>query len=196
MRILIGSDIHANPWAIHAVERDAGAVDHVLCLGDCVNYGPDPRGVIAWLQDQHAVTVRGNHDHAVANLSDPKANPAKQSLALAMRDWTRDQLDQADLDWLTELPLSLTLELAGTCFSLIHASPSDPLYDYRVTPQASDDLLQEITSPIHADVLLMGHTHLPFHRRLRNLEIVNPARSVNLWIAMLGPLMPCGKMGG
>jgi putative phosphoesterase len=174
MRILIVSDIHANPWALRAIERDAGAVDHVLCLGDCVNYGPDPRSVIAWLRDRQAVAVRGNHDHAVATLSDPRASRAKQPLALAMRDWTRAQLDQADLDRLAGSPLSLDCELAGVRFALVHATPSDPLYDYRMRPEASDELVRKITGSVRADVMLMGHTHLPFHRKLGTMTIVNP----------------------
>lgn len=42
MRILLISDIHANPWALHAVEAAAGPVDRIFCAGDVVNYGPDP----------------------------------------------------------------------------------------------------------------------------------------------------------
>jgi predicted phosphodiesterase len=34
--------------------------------------------------------------------------------------------------------------------------------------------LEEITAGIDADLLLTGHTHLPFMRQYRNLLIVNP----------------------
>ena len=174
MRILIFSDIHANPWAIRAIEQESGHWDHVLFLGDAVNYGPDPRGALAWLRDRRAIGVRGNHDQAVATGADPKASPAKQPLALAMRDWTHDQLDTDDLDWLVRLPITLTWEIAGCRLALVHATPSDPLYDYRVAPQASDHLLREITGAIKADVLLMGHTHRPFLRQLGKVTITNP----------------------
>lgn len=87
MRLLIISDIHANPWALSAVASDAGPVDAILCAGDFVNYGPDPAPVISWVRSQGVIAVRGNHDHAVAFNADPKASPTKQLLALAMRDW-------------------------------------------------------------------------------------------------------------
>jgi putative phosphoesterase len=174
MRILIVSDIHANPWALKAVEHDAGAVDHVICAGDTVNYGPDPRGVLSWLRERGAITVRGNHDNAIAFGVDPKASPAKQPLALVMRDWTRTQLDSADLTWLARLPTSATWEIGGCRFVLVHGTPCDPLYDYRLTPATSNGHLDELTAGVQANVLVVGHTHLPLLRRSRNMHVLNP----------------------
>jgi putative phosphoesterase len=174
MRILIISDIHANPWALHAVEEDAGPVDYVICAGDTVNYGPDPCAALSWVRDHGAITVRGNHDHAVAFAADPKASPAKQPLALSMRDWTRAQLGPADLSWLARLPLSLRWEIDGVHFAVTHATPIDPLYDYRLTPKGCDAILAEVAAKVDADVLVVGHTHFPLVRRHGALQIVNP----------------------
>jgi putative phosphoesterase len=174
MRILLISDIHANPWALHAVELNAGPVDQILCAGDTVNYGPRPGPILDWLRRLDAVTVRGNHDNAVAFAVDPKASPAKQLLALAMRDWTRQQLDATDLGWLLSLERRATCQYAGCRFVLVHGTSLDPLYDYRLTPNASEGLLDELTQGVKADVLLVGHTHLPLLRKHRELTIVNP----------------------
>ena len=174
MRILLLSDIHANSWALRAVRADARAAEHTLCAGDVVNYGPDPTRVISWLRNHQAVTVRGNHDHAVAYSTDPKASPTKEPLALAMRDWTRDQLEPADMAWLLARERKLLWEEGGVRFLIVHATPVDPLYDYRLTPNASDSLVAELTRGVKADVLLVGHTHLPLLRKYRNLTIVNP----------------------
>ncbi|MBI4581666.1 MAG: metallophosphoesterase family protein [Planctomycetes bacterium] len=174
MRILTLSDIHANPWALAAVERDAGRFDHIICAGDTVNYGPAPAVAVAWLRDHGAIAVRGNHDHAVAFHADPKASPAKQPLALAMRDWTRAQLDPADLSWLARLPLSLRWEIDGVHFMVTHATPINPLHDYRLTPKGCDAILDEVAGNVQADVLVVGHTHFPMIRRHGDLQIVNP----------------------
>jgi putative phosphoesterase len=174
MRILLLSDIHANPWALRAVCTDVHAAEHTLCAGDSVNYGPDPASVIHWLRNHQAVTVRGNHDNAVAFAADPKASLAKEALALAMRDWTRDQLEPADMAWLLTLERQVLWEEGGVRFLILHATPQDRLYDYRLTPDVSDSLLLELTRSVKADVLVVGHTHLPLLRRARNLTIVNP----------------------
>lgn len=174
MRILILSDIHANPWALAAVEQDAERFDHVICAGDTVNYGPAPGATVAWLRQRGAIVVRGNHDHAVAFHADPKASPAKQPLALAMRDWTRAQLGPTELSWLARLPLSVQWEISGVLFAVTHATPIDPLYDYRMTPRGCDAILSEVAGKVEADVLVMGHTHFPLVCRHGNLQIVNP----------------------
>jgi putative phosphoesterase len=177
MRILLISDIHANPWALRAVAADArksGPVGHILCAGDAVNYGPDPAGAVAWLQQHEAVCVRGNHDHAVAYRADPRAAPAKQPLAMAMRDWTRDQLDPAAMAWLTALPRRLECRADGARFTLVHGTPADPLYDYRLKPDASEMLLDELTRDIKTDVLLVGHTHLPLSLEHGGIRVINP----------------------
>lgn len=174
MRILIISDVHANIWSLRAVESDAGAVDHILFAGDVVNYGPDPVNCIQWLDAHQVVGVRGNHDHAIAFAADPKASPAKEPLALAMRDWTRDQLDPAQTGWLLKLPRHLDCHVGGAKFVLVHGTPVDPLYDYRLKPDISDSLLNELVGNVQADVLVAGHTHLPLRRSFGKLQIINP----------------------
>jgi len=174
MRILIISDIHANPWALEAVEKDAGQVDRVLCAGDTVNYGPAPGACIDWLKKNDAAVICGNHDHAVAADADPKAAPGKQPLALAMRDWTRTQLRAPDIEWLRRLPRQKTFELADAVWLMLHGTPADPLYDYRLRPDVADQILDKMMHDVAAEVLVVGHTHLPFVRVRRKLQIVNP----------------------
>lgn len=174
MKVLIVSDVHANPWALRAVFHDAGPVDYVLCAGDITSYGPDPRATLDSLRARGVIAVRGNHDQAVAFGADPQASPAKQPLALAMRDWTRAQLEPAEIAWLARLPLRLTWELGGTRFAVVHATPRDPLYDYRLRPDASADFVNEVAAGIDADVLVVGHTHWQLLRERVDLQIVNP----------------------
>lgn len=174
MKLLIVSDTHANPWALDAVLNDAGSVDHVLFAGDAVNYGPDPRSVIARLRELGAIGVCGNHDHAVAWSTDPRASAAKQPIALAMRDWTRGQVDAADVAWLARLPLHLTVKIDATSFALYHATPRDAMFDYSLVPTVGDAYLGEIVGGVDADVLVVGHTHLPFVRQSERVRVVNP----------------------
>ena len=45
MRILVVSDIHANWPALAAIDEPH---DVCLCLGDLVDYGPDPAACVRW----------------------------------------------------------------------------------------------------------------------------------------------------
>src|SRR5258707_6336471 len=71
MRFLILSDIHANLTALDASLAAAeGRWERILCLGDIVDYGPDPNEVTERVKALDPIIIRGNHDKAVAGLSD------------------------------------------------------------------------------------------------------------------------------
>ena len=63
MRILVVSDIHANWAALAAIDQP---FDVCLCLGDLVDYGPDPAPCVRWAMEHATYAIRGNHDHGVA----------------------------------------------------------------------------------------------------------------------------------
>ena len=63
MRILVVSDIHANWPALAAIDEPH---DVCLCLGDLVDYGPDPARCVRWAMEHAQYAIRGNHDHGVA----------------------------------------------------------------------------------------------------------------------------------
>ena len=48
MRILVVSDIHANWPALAAIDEPH---DVCLCLGDLVDYGPDPVPCVRWAME-------------------------------------------------------------------------------------------------------------------------------------------------
>jgi predicted phosphodiesterase len=59
----------------------------------------------------------------------------------------------------------------ATKFYLVHASPSDPLFGY--CPEQSERWVDEVAR-IGADVLIVGHTHMPFVRTVGKTTILNP----------------------
>lgn len=174
MRILLISDVHANPWALNAVLSDAGDVDHVIFAGDSVNYGPAPVEALVILRRLEPTVVQGNHDAAVSQGTDPRASPGKQPIALAMRNWTKDQVNSDDLAWLRALPTTDSFTAGKTRFQVVHATPRDHLYDYRLTPRVDQELIREFIDGISASVLVVGHTHLPFVRQFNGITLVNP----------------------
>ncbi len=169
MRVLVVSDIHAN-WA--ALREMPENVDRVLCLGDLVDYGPEPKPCIDWVREHDAVAVRGNHDHAVAFRVGCGCAPAMREASEETRALMRDLLGPADLDFLGSRPLTGDVTLGGVRFHLLHATPSDPLYTY-LRPDEESRWAREIES-VDADVLLVGHTHLPMVMRVGKRLVVNP----------------------
>lgn len=150
MRYLILSDIHGNLTALDAALKVAeGRWEKAVCLGDLVDYGPDPNEVIARVQSLKAFTIRGNHDKAVVGLADPEEfNPIARISVL----WTREQLTPENSAYLTELP-SGPKEVGG--FSIVHGSLFDE-DEYIFTPELAFDGLLEALTP----VTFFGHTHI------------------------------------
>lgn len=169
VKIVIISDIHSNFAALSALPEER--YDQLWCLGDLVDYGPEPDEVIQWIRDRATVCVRGNHDHAVGFDVDPQCSPPFRKLAASTRHFTQDVVTPADVEYLRNLPIQREVTVNGTSFYLVHAMPTDPLFGY--CPEGSETWKQEV-SWMNSDVLVVGHTHTPFVRRIGKTTIVNP----------------------
>src|SRR5271157_3985598 len=94
MTILIISDIHGNWPALQAVLAAEPGVDQILCLGDLVNYGPQPAECVAWAMKTLTPDwlIQGNHDRAVGLNEDPHCSPSYQVLAAATQEVSKQAL--------------------------------------------------------------------------------------------------------
>src|SRR5574337_1935060 len=172
MRILLLSDLHANPAALEAVAAER--FDRLICLGDLVGYGPFPNEVIRFIREHAFATIRGNHDNALALDVECRCSPDLKALAEATLACHRTLLSSEELDWLRALPNSVEFTLDGYRFAAFHATPHDPLYGYEIAPELPDDQLREQIEGIKADFVLLGHTHLPMVRGIGSRVVVNP----------------------
>jgi len=168
MKIAILSDIHGNLEALRSV---SDSWDELWVLGDLVNYGSNPAEVVDFVRQNATVVVRGNHDHAVGAGEDPRCSPAFREMARATTAYAESVLSDEQKAYLRQLPLTAHREVGGQRFLLCHAAPSDPLFRYGPvepafwTPEAA---------AVNTDVLLVGHTHLPFVMDLGAQRVVNP----------------------
>jgi predicted phosphodiesterase len=151
MRILVLSDIHANLTAFETVLRDAqGEWDYVWCLGDVVGYGPDPNESVELLQTLPHLCLAGNHDWAALGRLDIRTfNPDARRAA----EWTSATLTPANTAYLEALPVTFVI---GD-YTLVHASPREPVWEYILEPLVAALNFPHFETP-HCFV---GHTHQP-----------------------------------
>jgi putative phosphoesterase len=168
MKIAIISDLHGNYEALRSLPT---GYDELWILGDLVNYGPEPAAVVDFARTNSKVVVRGNHDNSIGFDVDPRCTVRYQKMADLTRRYTASALDKEQKQFLRLLPLKLELKREDTRFYLCHAKPSDPLYGY--CPEESDEWVEELEQ-VNADVLLVGHTHTPFIRKIGKKIVVNP----------------------
>lgn len=174
MKLLLIADIHGNYEALKTV-LDVPH-DRVICLGDIVDYGPDPDKCIDLLRKQEIPTIRGNHDNAVAFKVDCQCGYKYKHLSIATREYTWDILDRDRMKYLQKLPLLIKEEIDGKRLYLTHASPRS-MFEY-IKPETPDEEIQtmvnEAMEPVDAEFLIVGHSHIPMNRKLGNLTIINP----------------------
>jgi putative phosphoesterase len=169
MRILLLADIHANWPALQAVASEK--FDVCLCLGDLVDYGLDAAPCIAWVRDHCPYLVRGNHDHGVAQNVLVSGRAGFKFLTGVTRAVTRERLGEADLRFLSQMPVTKMVTLDNTRFLLVHASPRDPLDEY--APPDLDFWTRRLKN-VDADVICIGHTHLPYVLEVGDKLVINP----------------------
>jgi predicted phosphodiesterase len=151
MRVLIISDIHANLAAFQAVLADTqGQWDTIWCLGDLVGYGPDPNECVALLREQDHISLSGNHDWAVLGKLDIQNFNREAQIAIR---WTRQAISTETHEYLATLPSSLAKPL----FTLAHASPRQPVWEYILDPYTAAINFEHFITPY----CLVGHTHVP-----------------------------------
>jgi predicted phosphodiesterase len=172
MRLLVVSDLHGNIEALRAVVAAERNVDHVLCIGDIVDYGPSPDETVSWVREQALATVRGNHDNAVAFGEDCRSAPLFRRLSVETRKKTVPLLSAENLTYLQSLPVRRSVVARGVRLELLHAAPGDPLFQY--LPASRVDDWREAAAEIDADLILVGHTHLPVVLDLGTRRVVNP----------------------
>ncbi len=172
MRVAVLADIHGNLPALEAVldEVEAASVDRIVLNGDIAG-GPLPVDTLARLAElgERAVWVHGNGEREMVAGFDGGSDSAGSADNLQLGRL----LGRAERDLIADLPMSVTLDvdrLGSVLFC--HA-----------TPRRDDEMLLVDSPParyaaalegVSADVVVLGHTHMPFDRLFDRRRVVNP----------------------
>jgi len=177
MRVAVFSDIHGNIHALKTVleDIDRQTVDRIICLGDLVGYGAFPNEVIQTICEAEIPTLMGNYDEGIAHergdcgcayRTQRDRERGRESVV-----WTTKEVTGKNKAFLKKLPLHLDVNANGTTVKFVHGSPrriNEYLFEGR--PVAS---LEKVLDVAETDILVCGHTHLPYHLTLGERHIVN-----------------------
>ena len=161
-RYAIISDLHSNVEALTNVFADikSQGVEDIICLGDVVGYGPQPREVMAMTMKTVRVSLMGNHDEAVLKGAKNFNAWAREAI-----DWTREEVQVQDgfekerWAYLKRMPLSF--QTNGLYF--VHGSPRQPTIEYILREDIYNgayDKFEEIFASFEK-CLFVGHSHTP-----------------------------------
>jgi len=188
MKVAALYDIHGNLPALDAVLREVReqAVDQIVVGGDVV-LGPMPRECLSRVMELDIPTlfVKGNCDREVvtrmSGLSAPSALPAQVQESVT---WVASQLSQLQRSVMDEWPATVSLNVGALGKVLFcHATPQNDVDIFtKLTPESK---VVSMMGAVDAAVIVCGHTHMQFDRKVGRYRIVN-AGSVGMPFAEPG----------
>ena len=165
MKIGLIADVHPNLYGTEAVLAKLRDCSVVICAGDLTGYFNYVNETIQLVRRHRALCVRGNHDQFLFDSSSLVQPKLARSVA-----FTRHTITPENLAFLHELPYQLVLFLDDLKILVCHGSPWDLLDGYVYPDRGSfDDFMT-----VHADVVVLGHTHWPMVKRVGNKLIIIP----------------------
>jgi predicted phosphodiesterase len=162
-------DVHANLPSLEAVLADPryAAADLVVCGGDLVA-GPMPVECLDRLEAEgdRVRFLTGNGDREAVSPS--TAPPSVTESA----EWCAARLGDERIARIAQWPVTIELEVAGLgSVVFCHATPSS---DTRiVTPLTPEEAVVTELDGVTADVVVCGHTHVQYDRRIGDVRLVN-----------------------
>ncbi len=180
--ITIFGDIHANLPALEAVFADIEARDlsNLYCLGDLVGYGTFPSEVVSFIRARTIPTLMGNYDQGVGNSSGDcgcayktEIEEARGKLSIS---WSNAHTTDDNKIYLRALPAHIPVTVGDLQVLLVHGSPRK-INEY-LFQDRPDDYFERILDTAQADVVVCGHTHLPYHKILPSGRHIINAGSV------------------
>jgi len=200
MKILLISDLHANPVSVEGLLRRERNWDTLVCLGDYLDQGHQPDDLVSLMRSHSHLGVPGNHDFHVIHTAQryPELRDGrdrKQVEFIANEEWHKlsvASLSDANWHWFADFcagPRFRNLEMDGWYYLFTHTfcaewvNSKDPNLvrpEYHV-PEGKGDMVEFIEKvtgafdPAKRYRVCTGHRHYRWHLRLSdNLEYINP----------------------
>lgn len=176
MRIAVVSDVHGNRVAFQAVLADLRqtAPDIVIHGGDLAEGGSHPAEIIDQIRCLGWPGVYGNTDEVLWTFDGLHDLFSKQPKLGSLLKIIEEQSATASawvgeerIQWLKSLPLRYSHELV----TVVHAGPDNvwrsPMHD------AGDEELEKVYAPLNAKIMVYGHIHRPYVRKVQGFTVAN-----------------------
>ncbi|REC46813.1 metallophosphoesterase family protein [Chryseobacterium pennipullorum] len=181
IQIAVFSDVHGNLPALEAVldDMEKRGIHQKFCLGDLVDFAPWGNEVIEKIRDLNIPCLMGNHDERIAFdipvVPLPKHSEEETIARFIAIDHSKKQITDDHKRFLSELPfhLQLNYKVGAKHWSLqlVHSSlSSNDTYLYE---SEDDEVFVDMLEESRSDIIVMGHTHLSFKKRIGNQWAIN-----------------------
>ena len=167
---------YSNLQATHALLAEARRLgvppERMVCTGDVIAYGADPRATLALVRDAGIATVMGNCEESLgADAEDCGCGFAPGSacdrLSAAWFAHASREVEADDRRWMAGLPRRIDLLFGRRRTAVVHGAPSR-INRFVFASMTDEEIAAEIALT-GADGVIGGHCGLPFTRRIGSL---------------------------
>ncbi|MDE2239827.1 MAG: radical SAM protein [Rhodospirillales bacterium] len=202
-KILAFGGAYSNVQALEALlalaKRHGIPPERMICTGDIVAYGADPRPCIGLIRDTGIPTVMGNcEEQLAANQGDCGCGftpgSACDRLSAAWFAYANGEVSIEDRAWMEALPRQIILRLGRRCLAVLHGAPSR--INRFLFASDPDEVFAQELDLTGVDGVIAGHSGLPFTRILKDGRIWHNAGAIGMpandgtprgWYAIIEP---------
>lgn len=156
IKVAIISDIHGNVVALEEIIKDCKKqnVDEYIFSGDMTTELPFANETLNIIKNLTNYVVRGNKEEYITEYDKQKFK--WDNIQFKNSIFIYNTLSKENLNYLNNLPLTISLEFDGVKLLVCHGSPEaveEMIY------QEDIDKIDKYTKNLKEDILVFGHTH-------------------------------------
>ena len=171
MKVAVFTDIHGNLQALEAILKDIEKenVDRIICLGDVIGIGPEPKECLDLIMNNSIDMVLGNHElyYLKGVLIEDERHYEKRK----HYNWIKSILDDKYYQFLKCLPYQI--RISNTLFEHFLMHKDDGFTPFYKTTIVDDPKFPKIVSKIDEDYIFVGHEHIPFEFSCNGKTIID-----------------------
>ena len=174
-KIAILSDLHSNKQALEAIliNIDQNPVDEIICLGDVLALGPNPKECLDLIIENNIKLILGNHELYYlngTNIDDEMSKEEKEH-----QEWIANQLGEEYKEKLKKEKLVYEIKYGNIKLTFLHffiKNKKDPYPFYDLDLLRGDEINSVIES-IDAEFIFYGHEHSGKDIYINNQKCIN-----------------------
>ena len=168
-KIAIFSDIHGNIQALTSILEDINnsSFDEVICLGDIIGIGPNPKECFDLIRNSNIKVIKGNHE--VYQINKELAKSHLSDGEKKHKEWITNQLSEDDINYIKDLPMELEELIDGKLFNFSHFFLNSEKDYYESLQILGSEKVFDVANIQESDYMFIGHSHDPFQIHNDNL---------------------------
>ena len=165
MRIAIFSDIHGNKEALKSIIDDINNnnIDEIICLGDTIGIGPNPKECMDMIISNNIKMVLGNHELYFLKGTDIDDEMGEGEIK--HQNWIKKQITNDQNEYLENCTMYIEKMINNKKILFIHfpidynSKDDYPFHDLKI---AKDGSIRNVIESLDYDLIFIGHEHNNF----------------------------------